>query len=78
MKEGDKRYFAGEIMTLYYHTFSETKKWTEPNAVDPKWVSMNVNVACNEVLNCTSQQWQGWVFVRQGRAVTMGAPDKNC
>jgi len=29
MKEVDKRYFAGEMMTLYYHTFSETKKWTE-------------------------------------------------
>jgi len=30
LKDGDKRYFAGEVVTLYYDTFSETKKWTEP------------------------------------------------
>jgi len=37
-----------------------------------------LNVACNEVLNYTPQQWRGWVFKRLGRAVTMAAPDTNC
>jgi hypothetical protein len=80
MKEGDKRHFAGEIMTLYYQKISEIKKWIEEPiyAVGPKWVSTNVNVACNEVLNCTSQQWRCWFFSRPGRAVTMAAPDRNC